>query len=26
VLWVELVHPEGDVERIKLPCVLAGMF
>lgn len=26
VLWVELVHPEGDIERIKLPCVLAGMF
>lgn len=26
VLWVELVHPEGDVERIKLPCVLAGIF
>lgn len=26
VLWVELVHPEGDVERIKLPCVVAGIF
>ncbi|NUO01235.1 MAG: lamin tail domain-containing protein [Saprospiraceae bacterium] len=26
VLWVELIHPEGNVERVKLPCVLAGKF
>lgn len=26
VLWVELIHPEGDVERLKFPCVLAGIF
>ncbi len=26
VLWAELIHPDGTVERLKKPCVVAGKF
>jgi hypothetical protein len=24
ILWIELFHPDGQVERLKKTCVLAG--